>query len=487
MEQSRKPDLYLITQDFPYGPIEDSFVKPEYPYLCERFHVSIIAAELSIPEESVSEDLVTGDCGLEGLVSEDASEKEPVLEDCRLKKSAAEDCGLKKLRVEDVGEKRSTSRNAAAGYETDRQEMKACLISKNQSTGEKLRSLIRFLCEKDCYTEIAAIIKSRRKIPQRIYRALMFGAAAETFYRRLQQKISLTKETQAVFYFYWFDYKCFGLTMHRRKFPQIRIVARTHGYELFDERELYGRQFFKPQMDKEVDRLVFAAQYAKDYYLTRYQLKDSEKYPLYRLGVPDRKVTVEERRKTRSREELLLVSCSGTGRIKRIDRIIDGLSSVPNAQIHWVHIGGGEELDALCGLAEEKLKDKSNIRYEFTGTLSNEDVIAYYQNHYVSCFITTTETEGGSPVSVQEALSFGVPVIATAVGELVQMVDDNGILLSEKPTGEEVAQAVERMTACYGTEEYFQMCGRSLEIFHERFDEQRNFTAFAAELARAAY
>jgi len=32
MEQSRKPDLYLITQDFPYGPIEDSFVKPEYPY-----------------------------------------------------------------------------------------------------------------------------------------------------------------------------------------------------------------------------------------------------------------------------------------------------------------------------------------------------------------------------------------------------------------------------------------------------------------------
>lgn len=477
MEQSRKPDLYLITQDFPYGPIEDSFVKPEYPYLCERFQVSIVAAELSIPEESVSEELVTGDCGLEGLVSEDASEKEPVLEDCRLKKSAAEDSGLKK----------STSRNAAAGYETDRQEIKACMISQKQSTGEKLRSLMRFLCERDCYTEIAAIIKSRRKILQRIYRALMFGAAAETFYRRLQQKISLAKDTQAVFYFYWFDYKCFGLTMHRHKFPQIRIVARTHGYELFDERELYGRQFFKPQMDKGLDRLVFAAQYAKDYYLTRYQFKDSEKYPLYRLGVPDRKVTVEERRKARSGEKLLLVSCSGTGRIKRIDRIIDGLSSVPNAQIHWVHIGGGEELDALCGLAEEKLKDKSNIRYEFTGTLSNEDVIAYYQNHYVSCFITTTETEGGSPVSVQEALSFGVPVIATAVGELVQMVDNNGILLSEKPTGEEVAQAVERMTACYGTEEYFQMCGRSLEIFHERFDEQRNFTAFAAELARAAY
>lgn len=448
MEQSRKPDLYLITQDFPYGPIEDSFVKPEYPYLCERFHVSIIAAELSIPEESVSED-----------------------------------CGLGEL-AEDFGEKQSTPGNAAARYETDRQEIKACMISKNQSTGEKLLSLMRFLCEKDCYTEIAAIIKSRRKIPQRIYRALMFGAAAETFYRRLQRKISLTKDTQAVFYFYWFDYKCFGLTMHRHKFPQIKIVARTHGYELFDERELYGRQFFKPQMDAQLDRLVFAAQYAKDYYLTRYQLADSGKYPLYRLGVPDREVTVEERTKARKGEELLLVSCSGTGRIKRIDRIIEGLSAVLHAKVHWVHIGGGEELDALRGLAEEKLQNKPNIRYEFTETLSHEEVMAYYQNHYVGCFVTTTETEGGSPVSVQEALSFGVPVIATAVGELVQMVDGNGILLSEKPTGEEVTQAVERMAACYGTEAYFRMCGRSLEIFRERFDEQRNFTAFAAELAR---
>lgn len=424
MEQCRKPDLYLITQDYPYGPIEDSFVKPEYPYLCERFQVSVIAAELSVPEERVPK------------------------------------------------------------HETDRQKIKACMISKKQSTGEKLLSLMRFLCEKDCYTEIAAIIKSRQKIPQRIYRALMFGAAAETFYRRLKRKISLTKDTQAVFYFYWFDYKCFGLTMHRHKFPQIRIVARTHGYELFDERELYGRQFFKPQMDAALDRLVFAAQYAKDYYLSRYQLTDSEKYPLYRLGVPDRKVTVEERKKAQSGEELLLVSCSGTGRIKRIDRIIEGLSAVTDAKVHWVHIGGGEELDALRSLAEEKLKDKPDIRYEFTGTLTNGDVIAYYQTHYVSCFITTTETEGGSPVSVQEALSFGVPVIATAVGELVQMVDGNGILLSEKPAGEEVARAVEQMAACYGTEEYFRMCGRSLEIFRERFDERRNFTAFAEELMR---
>lgn len=420
-----KPDLYLITQDYPYGHLEDSFIGPEYPYLCERFHVSMIAAEVA-PEA--------------------------------------------KLRSEE---------------EIREKGMEACIIPTRQSAGEKLLSLLRFLLEKDCYRELASIWKSGERIPQRIYRALMFGAAAETFYRRLKKQISLTKNTRALFYFYWFDYKCFGLVMHRRRFPNIKIVSRTHGYELYDERELYGRQFFKPQTDAGLKRLIFAAQFAKDYYLTRYRLTDGEKYPLHRLGVPDKGVTGEGRRAAyRGGSEFLLLSCSDTGQVKRIDRIIDGLAAVTTAKVHWVHIGGGENLAGLREQAQKKLDGKDNIRYEFAGTLLNTEVIAYYRAHYVGCLITTTQSEGGSPVAVQEALSFGVPVIATAVGELRQMVEGNGILLSEKPTAEETAQAVERMAGCYGTDDYFQMCEKSLGIFEEKFDERRNFTALAEELTQ---
>lgn len=425
MEKDRKPDLYLITQDFPYGHLEDSFVGPEYPYLCEHFHVSVIAAEV---------------VQTEGL------------------------------------------RPAA---DVDRAGFDACIIPMKQSAGEKLISLLRFFLEKDCYTELASIVKSREKIPQRIYRALMFGAAAESFYRRLKKKISLTKDTRALFYFYWFDYKCFGLTMHRRKFPQIRIVARTHGYELYDERELYGRQFFKPQTDAGLKRLVFAAQFAKDYYLTRYRLTDGDKYPLHRLGVQSHGVTGENRRSEyRDGGEFLLLSCSDTGQVKRVDRIIDGLAALMTAKVHWVHIGGGKNLTGLRELAQKKLGGKDNIRYEFAGTLLNTEVIEYYRKHYVSCLITTTQSEGGAPVAVQEALSFGVPVIAAAVGELRQMIEGNGILLSDNPTAEETAQAVARMAECYGTDAYFQMCDRSLEIFEEKFNERRNFSALAEELAR---
>lgn len=421
----QKPDLYLITQDFPYGHLEDSFAGPEYPYLCEYFHVSVIAAEVA------SQD---------GLLSEE------------------EVCGK--------------------GFE-------ACIIPTGRSMAEKLFSLFRFLLEKDCYIELASIIKSGEKVFKRICRALMFGVAAETFYRRLKRKISPAKDTQALFYFYWFDYKCFGLTMHRRSFPHIKIVARTHGYELYDERELYGRQFFKPQTDAGLTRLIFAAQSAKDYYLKRYGLADGEKYPLHRLGVKSHDVTGEDRRQAyQNGGEFLLLSCSAAVQVKRIDRIIEGLAAVTGAKVRWVHIGGGDGLAGLQEMAWKKLNGKDNIRYEFVGNLLNTEVIEYYRSHYVSCLITTTQSEGGSPVAVQEALSFGVPVIATAVGELRRMVEGNGILLSENPTAEETAQTVEKMAECYGTEDYFRMCERSLGIFEEKFNERRNFSALAEELAR---
>ena len=41
-----KPEMYLITKDFPYGHGEDTFAGAEYPYLCKAFQVSVIATEV---------------------------------------------------------------------------------------------------------------------------------------------------------------------------------------------------------------------------------------------------------------------------------------------------------------------------------------------------------------------------------------------------------------------------------------------------------
>ena len=177
-----------------------------------------------------------------------------------------------------------------------------------------------------------------------------------------------------------------------------------------------------------------------------------------------------------------MVSCSHALSIKRINLIIGGLSTVEDEDIKWIHIGDGEELQALQAEAQKKLGEMKNIQYQFVGALTNDKVLQFYRDNYVGCFITTTQTEGGSPVSVQEALSFGVPVIATAVGELPQMVRGNGALLSENPNKEEIGQAIRQIAGNYGSEEYFSMCRNSLIMFKEKFDAERNFTALTKEL-----
>ena len=189
-----------------------------------------------------------------------------------------------------------------------------------------------------------------------------------------------------------------------------------------------------------------------------------------------------EIRRAEYKDEFLLLSCSNAIPIKRVDLIIDGLSVIADKKIKWVHIGGGNELDRLQKMAQKKLGGKNNIQFEFADILPNDKVISFYKEHYVSCFITTTSTEGGSPVSVQEALSFGVPIIAASIGELPQMVSDNGILLSENPTGEEVGRAIEHMAEIYSMAEYFTMCEQSLRIFRDKFDADRNFSILAHEL-----
>lgn len=409
MRQSANPRLYLITKDYPYGHGEDAFIKPEYPYLCDKFRVCVIAAETDETGEKIPEN------------------------------------------------------------------MEYTRIPSHQTLADKVVSLLRFVWEKDCYIEMASIVKARRKIPQRIYRALMFGVAAETFYRRLKKRISLTRDTQALFYFYWWDYKCHGLTMHKKKYPNIKIVTRTHNYDLYDEREVYGRQFYKPQMDKKLDRIMFVSVYGKEYYLNKYGKIDSIKYPIHYLGVSDPGAPDQKEKG----KDIQIVSCSNVIPLKRVELIIDGLSRIQDIPIHWIHMGDGTELERLQKMAGEKLK--GNIQYDFRGRVSNRQVLEYYRNNNVTCFITTTSIEG-NPVSVQEALSFGIPIIATCVSDIPRMIDGNGVLLSENPTGGEVAGAI-RTIINMPEGEYRDLCRNSYRIFRRDYDAETNHRKLAEDLA----
>jgi glycosyltransferase involved in cell wall biosynthesis len=125
------------------------------------------------------------------------------------------------------------------------------------------------------------------------------------------------------------------------------------------------------------------------------------------------------------------VSCSNVIPLKRVDLIVRALSEIKDHKINWVHFGDGPQLTEAQQLAHEILH--KNITFDFKGRVSNKEVLSWYAENNPSLFINVSTTEG-IPVSIMEAMSFGIPVIATDVGGTSEIVNDgNGMLLPKNP------------------------------------------------------
>ena len=105
----------------------------------------------------------------------------------------------------------------------------------------------------------------------------------------------------------------------------------------------------------------------------------------------------------------------------------------------------------------------------------------YYESYPVNCFITTSSTEGGSPVSIQEAISYGIPVIGTEVGGIPELVENNGKLLPATPTANEVTDAIKKIY--YASEEQIEIWREnSYKLWKKKFDSDNNYEIFVEYL-----
>lgn len=265
-------------------------------------------------------------------------------------------------------------------------------------------------------------------------------------------------------YSYWFNHEAYASSILKRKGIINNFISRAHGYDLYKYRKI---QVLKEEILKEANCILSVSKKGMNYLKNEY--KRDNIGTEYLGTINKNKFKVKEKNK-------LLVSCSSLIPLKRIELIIKGLSKLDDKykDLQWIHLGDGEERVVLEELAKKELK---NIKYEFKGNISNKNVLEFYKNNDVLCFLHMSSSEG-LPVSMMEVQSFGIPIIATDVGGVGEIVNDRtGILLKEDVRVDEIALNIEKFINMH-EEEYKSYQVNSYENWKENFSAEKNYREF---------
>lgn len=285
-----------------------------------------------------------------------------------------------------------------------------------------------------------------------------------------------------IFYTYWFDQAAYGIGLAKQAHPALKLVSRVHGYDLYEE--YYYQPPYWPRRRAALsllDRLFPDSQAGLEYLKGRYP-EFASIYELALLGVPEPGFQTQASADGTFR----IVSCSMLEPVKRVGLILEGIASAakkrPDQQFEWRHFGNGKRRLELQSRANEIFPP--NAKGFLPGYSTKEDLMSFYKENPVDIFINVSVTEG-TPVAVMEAISCGIPVIATDVGGNPEIVSKrNGILLGANPTPDEVAEALIQMID--NPKMTRRLREGSRKVWEESYNADVNFRDFAEKLKTIA-
>ncbi|AYA78039.1 hypothetical protein DOE78_23020 [Bacillus sp. Y1] len=219
------------------------------------------------------------------------------------------------------------------------------------------------------------------------------------------------EEKDLIFYSYWLTPSATALALMKERMPELKAFSRVHGGDLYLERHNPAYIPFQGIVLRELDQIFSISDNGKEYLEKRYSNIEM-KVQVSRLGTVNH-LHLPYQRNNREPNKLRLISCSYLKPVKRIHLLVEALKKC-DYTIEWTHIGDGPEKDHIEALIKTL---PSNIKVYMLGNLNNEDVISNYEMNTYDLFINVSESEG-IPVTIMEACSFGIPVLATDVGGL---------------------------------------------------------------------
>lgn len=268
--------------------------------------------------------------------------------------------------------------------------------------------------------EISTPISFKKKLI--LLKKIIKGLQLKVFIESIIKKEKIKGET--AFYSYWMNNGAHAICM-LDNLDKIKF-SRAHRIDLYEEEtEAHYLPLLK-YIYNNLNGIFFISAHGKEYFENKLRVINP-KIQISRAGVFN--PFKNDIQKTDS-GLFRIVSCSSLIKVKRVNLIISALENLKTERkVIWNHFGEGVLQGELHDLANRKLGQLENINFQFMGQIQNSELLKFYASNKTDLFLNTSSSEG-LPASIMEAQSFGIPVIATDVGGVKEVVTEGtGILL----------------------------------------------------------
>lgn len=283
----------------------------------------------------------------------------------------------------------------------------------------------------------------------------------------------------------WFSTEAYTVARFNKNYNLSKTVSFAHSFEIDPDKNRYVAYSFNLFKHQYLDRIHYISHEMRDiYYDATAELnisnKDEKDSAITYIGSTK---SHDGFCKPSDDQVFRIVSCSSVTPVKRLGLIIDALRSWEVGTLEWTHMGSGPLFDWLTAESDKLMRGNSNIRVNLTGAKSNKDVQQFYIDNRVDLFVNVSEAEG-VPVSIMEAMSYGIPCLATNVGGTSEIVNtETGILIDKDTTPAEICNQL-RTFADKQESEKQTMREDAYRQWADKFDANCTMNEFYSSLLR---
>ena len=278
-------------------------------------------------------------------------------------------------------------------------------------------------------------------------------------------------------YSYWFSSSALFLAIMKSEGWIKRFVSRAHSIDLYHEKWGFINEKTKPHPFKNfkfrhVDQIFSISEHGLKYLQT--QNINTSKLSVSYLGVTDYGLNPSNA----PDEPFTILTCSGLDKNKRLELLAKAIKHV-DYPIRWIHFGDGPNRQIILDELHQSM-----VEIEIKGQTNNTEIRKYLTSNAVDVFINISKVEG-LPVSIMEALSHGIPVIATGVNGTPEAVisDYNGKTLRVDFTIEEILKSIDFIR---NHPEKTKLRHQARKHYENHFNAQWNYRNFSQTLMQFA-